>query len=85
MGHAYAREETSVRLVFIQNKHLVTLCHIQSRRKYFLPRLRDGRLKNILYAATGALLSPMLCQQGESIPGICHLIHLSHFPGKGRF
>ncbi|MBR5405213.1 MAG: stage V sporulation protein AD [Oscillospiraceae bacterium] len=51
---------------------------------YFLPRLRDGRLKNILYAATGALLSPMICQQGESIPGICHLIHLSHFPRKGR-
>ena len=51
---------------------------------YFLPRLRDGRLKNILYAATGALLSPMLCQQGESIPGICHLIHLSRYPRKGR-
>ena len=50
---------------------------------YFLPRLRDGRLKNILYAATGALLSPLRSQQGESVPGICHLIHFSHFPRKG--
>ena len=45
---------------------------------YFLPRLRAGEMKHVLYAATGALMSPMLCQQGETIPGICHLIHLSH-------
>ena len=49
---------------------------------YFLPKLQSGELKNVLYAATGALLSPMLCQQGESIPGICHLVHLSHSTGK---
>ena len=49
---------------------------------YFLPKLQSGELKNVLYAATGALLSPMLCQQGESIPGICHLVHLSHTDGK---
>ena len=49
---------------------------------YFLPKLQSGELKNVLYAATGALLSPMLCQQGESIPGICHLVHLSHMSGK---
>lgn len=45
---------------------------------YFLPRLRSGELRHVLYAATGALLSPMLCQQGETIPGICHLVHLTH-------
>lgn len=49
---------------------------------YFLPRLQSGALHNVLYAATGALLSPMLCQQGESIPGICHAVHLSHESGK---
>lgn len=49
---------------------------------YFLPKLQSGEFRNILYAATGALLSPMLCQQGESIPGICHLVHLSHTDGK---
>ena len=51
---------------------------------YFLPRLQSGEYKNILYAATGALLSPLICQQGESIPGICHAVHLSHESGKER-
>ena len=48
----------------------------------FLPKLQSGELHNVLYAATGALLSPMLCQQGETIPGICHAVHLSHESGK---
>ncbi len=51
---------------------------------YFLPRLQCGEMWNVLYAATGALLSPMICQQGESIPGICHAVHLSHETGKER-
>ena len=33
--------------------------------------LRQGRLKNVLFAATGALMSPVTGMQGESIPGIC--------------
>ena len=33
-------------------------------------------LKNVLVIATGALMSPTANQQGESIPGIAHLIHL---------
>ena len=49
---------------------------------YFLPKLQSGEMQNILYAATGALLSPLRCQQGDSIPGICHLVHLSHSTGK---
>ncbi len=48
---------------------------------YFLPRLRSGEIKHLLYAATGALLTPTRCQQGESIPAICHLVHLSHERG----
>ena len=49
---------------------------------YFLPKLQSGAMRHVLYAATGALLSPMICQQGESIPGICHLVHLSHERGQ---
>ena len=45
---------------------------------YILPQLQDGRLKNILFIATGAMMSPTSVQQGESIPGIAHLLHLSH-------
>lgn len=44
---------------------------------YILNRLRDGRLKNVLFCATGALLSPTSTQQGESIPAIAHLLNIS--------
>lgn len=43
---------------------------------YFLPKLESGEMKNILFAATGALMSPMSLQQGETIPTISHLVHL---------
>lgn len=43
---------------------------------YFLPMLQNDTAKNILFTATGALMSPMSLQQGESIPTIAHLIHL---------
>jgi len=42
---------------------------------HFLPSLEHGGLKNILFIATGALMSPLSLQQGESIPAIAHLIH----------
>ncbi len=48
---------------------------------YFLPKLASGEMKNLLFAATGALLSPMLCQQGETIPCISHLVHISFEKG----
>ncbi len=44
---------------------------------HFLPLLQAGRLRRMLFAATGALLSPMTTQQGESIPGISHLVELT--------
>ncbi|ADU21556.1 stage V sporulation protein AD [Ruminococcus albus] len=49
---------------------------------YFIPELRSGRIKNILFAATGALLSPTVSQQGESIPSVSHLVWLSHEKGS---
>ena len=36
-----------------------------------------GIYKNVLFAATGALMSPTSSQQGESIPGISHVVHLT--------
>ena len=47
---------------------------------YFLPQLRAGAIRNILFAATGALMSPTVNQQGETIPSISHLVWLSHEP-----
>lgn len=48
---------------------------------FFLPALREGRMSNLLFAATGALLSPTTVQQKESIPGISHLVWLSNKKG----
>lgn len=38
-------------------------------------KLKQGELKNVLFIATGALMSPTSSQQGESIPSIAHLIN----------
>jgi stage V sporulation protein AD len=39
-------------------------------------KMRDRKLKKILVAATGALLSPISYQQKESIPCICHAVSI---------
>jgi stage V sporulation protein AD len=44
---------------------------------YLLYEMRAGRLKNILFLGTGALMSPMSVQQGQSIPGIAHLVRIT--------
>ena len=44
---------------------------------HILKRFARGELKNVLYLATGALMSPGRIKQGASIPGIAHLVRLS--------
>ena len=41
---------------------------------YYLPKLASGELKRILFIPTGALLSPVSFNEGESIPGIAHAV-----------
>ena len=41
------------------------------------PAMQRGEYRNVLFLATGALMSPTACQQGESIPGVAHLLHLT--------
>ena len=41
-----------------------------------LKKMEEKKLKRVLFVATGALMSPTSSQQGESIPGIAHLIFL---------
>lgn len=41
-----------------------------------IPDMIAGKLKKLLFAGTGALLSPTSAMQGESIPGICHLVYI---------
>ena len=39
-------------------------------------KLSSGAYKNILFCATGALMSPTVSNQGETIPGIAHLLNI---------
>ena len=41
---------------------------------YLVRRLKEKRIKRIILIATGALLSSVSSQQGESIPGIAHAV-----------
>ena len=41
-----------------------------------LPKVETGEYNNILFVATGALMSPSTSMQGESIPCIAHLVNI---------
>jgi stage V sporulation protein AD len=43
---------------------------------HLLKRMAKGELSRILVVATGALLSPLSYQQGESIPCIAHAVSI---------
>ncbi len=43
---------------------------------HILPGIESGMFRRVLFCGTGALLSPVATNQGESIPGICHLAEL---------
>lgn len=45
---------------------------------YLYKALKTGKLKKIMLVSTGALLSPTIIQQGESIPGIAHAVTISN-------
>lgn len=51
-------------------------CSAMTLAAYILPKMEKGELKNVLFVGTGALMSPTSVQQGESIPGVAHLVHL---------
>ncbi len=42
-----------------------------------LRRMQNGELNELLFCGTGALLSPVSTNQGESVPSICHAVWLS--------
>ena len=44
---------------------------------HLLNRMERGELRSILFCATGALMSTTSQQQGEAIPGVCHIVHLA--------
>ena len=49
----------------------VLCCHV-------LNGMRQGQWKRVIFAGTGALMSPVSSQQGESIPSVCHAVVLEY-------
>lgn len=46
---------------------------------YILPKIRDGVWKRVLFIPTGALLSTVSFNEGQSVPGIAHAIILEKY------
>ena len=55
----------------------VLCCHL-------LPLIEKGKINKMLFIPTGALMSPLTCQQGDSIAGIAHAVRIvSKSTGEG--
>jgi len=51
-------------------------CSAAVMASHILRLMRDGKADDVLFIGTGALMNSMSIQQGCSIPGIAHLVHL---------
>lgn len=51
-------------------------CSAVILNSYVMKKMSEGKFKRVLFGATGALLSTLSSQQGESIPGICHAVEI---------
>jgi stage V sporulation protein AD len=52
-------------------------CSASVLASHFLPSLESGKLKNILFMSTGALMSPSSVMQGQTILGIAPLVRIT--------
>ena len=55
-------------------------CSAVSLNGWLLGRMLKGEIRKMLFMATGALMSPTMSQQGESIPGVAHAVSLEVTP-----
>ena len=51
-------------------------CSASVLNSFILKEMKKGKFKKVIFCATGALLSPLSTQQGESIPSIANAIVL---------
>ena len=51
-------------------------CSAVILNSYVMQKMNKDKYKKVLFCATGALLSTLSSQQGESIPGICHAVEI---------
>lgn len=53
-------------------------CAAVTLSSYILPKIESGEWKRVLFVPTGALMSTVSYNEGESVPGIAHGIVLEH-------
>ena len=53
-------------------------CAATTLSAYILPRIASGEWKRVLFVPTGALMSTVSYNEGQSVPGIAHGIVLEH-------
>ena len=53
-------------------------CSAVTLSAYILPKLRQGTYKRVLFVPTGALLSTVSFNEGQSVPGIAHGVVIEH-------
>lgn len=51
-------------------------CSAVILNSYVIQKIKEGKYKRVLFGATGALLSTLSSQQGNTIPGICHAVEI---------
>ena len=56
-------------------------CSASVLAAHILPAMERGVWGRVLFAGTGALMSPLTCQQGCSIPAVCHAVAIER---RGR-
>ena len=53
-------------------------CAATTLSAYILPKIESGEWKRVLFVPTGALMSTVSYNEGQSVPGIAHGIVLEH-------
>ena len=56
-------------------------CSASVLAAHIIPAMERGVWQRVLFAGTGALMSPLTCQQGCSIPGVCHAVTIERREG----
>ena len=53
-------------------------CSASVLNSYIVKKLKTGQFKRVLLVSTGALMSTTSSQQGDTIPGIAHVLEFEH-------
>ena len=57
-------------------------CSASVLNSYIIKKMQQGEFKRVLLISTGALMSTTTAQQGDTIPGIAHVVELEYVPTK---